>query len=121
MFERKKITPLLEALIDDNSTYKFPFESISKELLNMFLNQEEFDYFSIQAYRKLKREFGNVLAHIFLTTMELKLNLKERDVHQMTLEEYQESIEALISSLEVLYITRIEKKSPDGEIMTALI
>lgn len=87
----------------------------------MFLNPEEFDYFSIQSYRKLKREFGYTIAHIFLTTMDSKLKLKERDIRSLTNDEYGVEIENFISCLENLIITRVPKNSPDGEMMSAMI
>jgi hypothetical protein len=120
MYERTTITPLLESLIQDNPTFKFPFYSISQELLQMFLNKDEFDYFCIQCYNKLKREYGSTIAHIFLTTLNMKLDDKTNSIHLISIEEYSELIEELISTFENLYITKVEKKSPDGELMSAL-
>jgi hypothetical protein len=121
MYNESKIAPLLNSLIKDNQTYKFPYEAISKEMLQMFLNRDEFEYFSIQAFKKLKREYGSTLAHIFLTTMDLKMHLQEIDIHTISLENYSDLVEDFISTLESLYITKIDKRSPDGELLKAMI
>lgn len=121
MFPKTAISPLLESVIRDNRTFKFPIEFINKELTNMFLEPLEFDYFMIQAYRKLKREFGETIAHIFLSTLELKLKIRERDIYTLSVAEYQEEMEKFLSTLENLYITKVDKKSPDGEMMSAMI
>lgn len=118
--EQQALYPLLESIVQDNTTYKFPVETISKELTSMLLEPLEFDYFTMMSYRKLKREFGNTIAHIFLSTLEMKLRLKERDIYNLPTNEYQAEIENFISTLENLYITKIEKNSPDGEMMSAM-
>lgn len=118
--EKQALIPLLESVVRDNPTYKFPIESISKELTSMFLQPLEFDYFTMMSYRKLKREFGETLAHIFLSTLELKLNIKERDIYTLSTQEYQTEMENFLSTLENLYITKINKKSGDGEMMSAM-
>lgn len=117
----KSLTPLLQSIVRDNTTYKFPIETINKELTNMFLEPLEFDYFRIQAYRKLKKEYGVSIAHIFLQTLDLKLRLPERDIYSLTIPEYQSEMEECLSSLDNLYITKIDKTSPDGEMMSAMI
>lgn len=121
MIEKNTIQPLLNDIIKDNESYKFPIEFIQKELLSMFMNPEEFDYFTMQSYRSLKREYGFTIAHIFLTTLETKLKLKFRDIRILTEEQYREEVEAFISTLENLVITRIPKDSSDGEMMSAMI
>lgn len=121
MFPRQAISPLLESVIQDNPTYKFPIEFINKELMSMFLEPLEFDYFTIQSYRKLKREFGETIAHIFLQVLEMKMKSRERDVYSLTVPEYQAEMENFLSTLENIYITKVDKKSPDGEMMSAMI
>ena len=118
--EQKSLIPLLADVVRDNPTFKFPIEIIVKELTSMFLEPLEFDYFMIQSYRKLKREYGDTIAHIFLTTVEMKLNLKERDIYSLTEHEYQTEMESFLSTLENLYITKVDKRSSDGEMMTAM-
>lgn len=117
---QQSVSGLLEDIVKDNPTYKFPIESINKELMALFIEPLEFDYFIIQSFRKLKRDFGDVIAHIFLQTLELKLNMKPNEIAQLTLEEYQTKIEIFISSLENIYITKIDKKSGDGEMMSVM-
>ena len=121
MFPKQAISPLLESVVRDNPTFKFPIEYINKELTSMFLEQVEYDYFMIQSYRKLKREYGGTIAHIFLSTLEMKMGTKEKDVYGLSLQEYQSKMENFLSTLERLYITRVDKKSPDGEMMSAMI
>jgi hypothetical protein len=118
--EQKSLIPLLADVVRDNPTFKFPIEIIIKELTSMFLEPLEFDYFAIKSYRKLKREYGDTVAHIFLTTLEIKLSIKERDIYSLSAQEYQTEMENFLSTLENLYITKIEKNSPDGEMMSAM-
>ena len=118
--EKQALMNLLESVVRDNPTYKFPVETINKELTSLFLEPLEFDYFIIQSYRKLKREFGSTIAHIFLSTLELKLNIKERDIYTLSTAEYQVEIENFLTTLENLYITKVDKKSSDGEMMSAM-
>jgi hypothetical protein len=120
MEQQQALIPLLTSVVQDNPTYKFPVETISKELTSMFLEPLEFDYFTIQSYRKLKREFGETIAHIFLSTLDLKLQLKERDIYTLSTQEYQAEMENLLTTLENLYITKVDKRSSDGEMMTAM-
>jgi len=120
MYSKSQISPLLESLVQDNPTYKFPVELIQKELINMFLSQEEFDYFMMQSYKKIKKEYGSTIAHIFLTTLEMKLDLKNTDIHNLSQEDYSTKIEELMTLLERLHITRIDKKTPDGVLMSAM-
>lgn len=120
MLEKQSLTPLLESVIQDNPSYKFPVETITKELTGMFIEPMEFDYFSVQAYRKLKREYGDTIAHIFLTTMDMKLKLKERDIYSLSTSEYHSEMESFLLTLENLFITKIEKNTPDGEMMSAM-
>lgn len=118
---QQPLTPLLLSVIRDNETFKFPIESISKEMTSMFLEPLEFDYFRIQAFQKLKREFGLTIAHIFLQTLEIKLRLSERDIYTLTTLQYQDELEGFLNTLENLYITRIDKQSPDGEMLSAMV
>jgi hypothetical protein len=120
MQHQQSVSGLLEDIVKDNPTYKFPIESINKELMSLFIEPLEFDYFIIQSFRKLKRDFGDVIAHIFIQTMDLKLNMKQNEISQLTLEEYHTKIEIFISALENMYITKIDKKSGDGEMMSVM-
>jgi hypothetical protein len=120
MSNHSTLSPLLESIVQDNTTYKFPMECINKELINMFVEKDEFDYFMMQSYKKLKREYGSTIAHIFITHLELKLDIHKIDIHNLSLQEYQDKIEYLITSLENLHITRIDKNSPDGQLMSAM-
>jgi len=118
--ENLKLYPLLESVVKDNPTYKFQVESISKELIAMFIEPLEFDYFTSMIYKKLKKEYGETVGHIFLSTIELKLNLRDRDIYTLSTKEYQSEMENFLLTLENLFITRIDKNSSDGEMMSAM-
>lgn len=113
--------PLLKSVVSDNPTYKFPIEAINKELTSMFLEPLEFDYFMIQAYRKLKKDFEPAISHIFLQHLEIKLLGKDKNLYHLTLPEYQARMEDYLNSLDNLYISKIDKKSSDGEMLSAMI
>jgi hypothetical protein len=49
------------------------------------------------------------------------MKLKERDIHSLPVQQYQSEMEEFLYSLERLYITKVDKSSPDGEMMTAMI
>jgi predicted hydrocarbon binding protein len=115
------IFPLLESVVQDNPSYKFPIEFINKELTNMFLEPLEFEYFRMMAYRNLKKEYGDIIAHIFLQLMEIKLELQKVDIYTLPVFVYQSKMEDFLSTLENLYITRIDKNSPDGEMLIAMV
>jgi hypothetical protein len=117
---KSSLTPLLESIIQDNPTFKFPVELIDKELVSMFLHQEEFEYFMMQSFKKLKKEYGSMISHIYLTHLEMKLDLSNENIYNLTQKDYQDRVEGLITSLEKLQITRIDKDSPDGVLMSAM-
>lgn len=119
-YPREQITPLLENIVRDNPTYPFPVSVIEKELLSMFINQEEYEYFMMMCYRKIKKEFGVVMGNIFLTTLEMILDTQNVDPHNLSKEEYSEKIDKVISTLETMNVTIIDKKSPDGSLMSAM-
>lgn len=117
---QQSVSGLLEDIVKDNPTYKFPIESIYKELLALFVEPQEFDYFIIMSFRKLKRDFGDVIAHVFLQTAELKLEALPLQLSNLTLEEYQSKIEGFITCLENINITRIDRNSSDGEMLSVM-
>ena len=121
MEKQSQVEPLLQEIIKDNETFAFPFHVIRLELLEMFSNQQELQYFIIQAHKKLKNRFPPIFATVFLNTLEMVLDTQNTDPHELPEEEYQEKIEHLTQVFEKLYITRIEKNSPDGEMMLAML
>jgi hypothetical protein len=120
-YQQTEISPLLEDVVRDNPTYPFPVMTIREELLQLFINQYEFEYFMMQAFKKLKSEHHIVFANVFLTTLEQILDTLAVDPHNLPNEVYQEKIDYFISVLEVLQVTRIEKNSPDGELLSAMV
>jgi hypothetical protein len=117
----QSVYPLLKDIIKDNPTFKFPVELIQKELMHIFLDPMEFDYFIIQSFKKLKRDYGSTMGHIFLTILENKIETKKRDISELEISIYQDLIESFIQTLERTYITRIEKDSSDGEMMSVMV
>ena len=58
MAQEGAIFNLLDDVIKDNPTFKFPVEEIRQELNQMLTNQIEFDYFFRQAYTKIKSNYS---------------------------------------------------------------
>ena len=119
-YPRTEITPLLEGIIKDNPTYKFPVELIEKELMSMFLSQDEFEYFMMECYKKLKKESSYITANIFLTALETILDTQNTDIHILSNHDYHLKLDHFISQLEVMQITIVNKNTPDGEIISAM-
>jgi|688.fasta_scaffold110258_7 hypothetical protein len=120
MENTKSPIPLLESVVKDHETYDFPVDSIRAELLQMLLHQEEFDYFFSQCSRKLKMDYPKIFSTIFINTVNLKLGMDDIDVYELSKEDYESVILNLTESLENLQITRVEKNTPDGEMMSEM-
>jgi hypothetical protein len=120
-YPKTEISPLLEDVVNDNPTYPFPILSINDELLQMYLHQDEFQYFMMECYKKLNREHPSIFGQVFLTTLEMILDTNSIDPHNRSLEDYQFIMDRFITVLESLQVTRIEKNSPDGEMMEAML
>lgn len=116
---KPNINPLLESIVTDNESFDFPIESIRPELLQMLLNQEEFDYFVSQCHNKLKMSYPKIFSTVFFNTMMIVFDTDE-DIYQMSFETYTEYLLEFIDVLENMQVTRIEKDSPDGEIMSSI-
>lgn len=86
----------------------------------MYLDSSDFNEGLMKAYSKLKRKYNDVMANIFLTVVEMVLRLKELDVRVLSDIEYQEQMDILIDTLSSLTITRIDKRSPDGLMLTTM-
>lgn len=86
----------------------------------MLVNQDEFDYFMMEAYRVIKNQYGFAYGHIFLTILESKIKVVNLDVLTLSYTEYQAMVTELIETLENVMVTRVEKDSPDGEMLTVM-
>ena len=115
-----QISPLLESVVNDNPTYPFPVDTIRMELLELLSNQLEIQYFIIQANRKLKRDHPHIFANIFLTTIQLVFETDTEEPEDLPFGIYVSRIEYLSTLLENMKITRVEKNSPDGVMMSAM-
>jgi hypothetical protein len=120
-YSKTEISPLLRDVVNDNPTYPFPIDSIKMELLNLLINQQEFDYFMMMIYKKLKQDHPIIFSEVFLTTVEFVLDTKSNNPYMLSQEEYELKIDQLITTLEIMVVTRVEKKSPDGEMMSAML
>jgi hypothetical protein len=120
-YPKTEISPLLEDVVHDNPTYPFPILTINDELLQMYLHQDEFEYFMMECYKKLNREHPNIFGQVFLTTLEMILDTNSINPHNRSTEDYQFIMDRFITVLESLQVTRIEKNSPDGEMMEAML
>jgi hypothetical protein len=120
-YPKTEISPLLHAIVEDNPTYQFPVESIRDELIQLYLNLLEFEYFMMQGYKKLKNDYHIIFANVFLTTLDQVMESVNNDPHLLDYDVYQTKIDYFISILENLHVTRIEKNSPDGELLSAMI
>lgn len=87
----------------------------------MFMEPLEYDYFMIQSYKKLKQEYGDTIGHIFLQVAQMKMTTPDRDIYTLTVQEYQSKMDDFLTTLENLYITKVDRHSPDGEMMSAMI
>lgn len=116
---KPNINPLLESIVEDNFSFEFPIETIRTELLQMLLNQNEFDYFVSQCHRKLKMSFPMIFSTVFFNTMMIVFDTDD-DIYKMPSEIYTNYVLEFIDVLENLQVTRIEKDSPDGEIMSSI-
>jgi hypothetical protein len=114
------INDLLKNIVIDNPTFPFPVNVIREELIQLFINQFEFDYFLEQCIKKLKSEHHIIFANTFLLILEEVLDTSRSDVYDLPNEVYQTKIDYFISKLETLNITRIDKKSPDGEMLSIM-
>jgi hypothetical protein len=118
---KQGISPLLKDLIRDNPTYPFPISTIRNELTQLLISQEEFDYFMWAAYRKIKKQHSDLVAKIFITTAEVVLDLHNKDIHEIDYTTYHDLMEQFYNTLSTLKITRVDKGSPDGELLTAMM
>ena len=94
---------------------------IVTEMTQLYLSQEEYDYHQMMIFRKLKRMYGKVISNIYVTTCEMFLDCHKQDMTQIPYDQYVEKIDKLWNILEHMMITRIEKKSPDGEMMDVMV
>lgn len=112
--------PLLEQIASDNNPYNFPIALIRKELDHLFLSSTEFEYFIMEAHKKLKNEYGSIVSHTFITILHSKFDFDQSHPLELPTNEYIMRIDDFISTLERIRITRIDKSSPDGELLSAL-
>jgi hypothetical protein len=114
------IVPLLESVVYDHPTYPFPITTIRNELLELLTNQLEFHYFVIQSNKKLKAEHPKIFSQVFLNTIALVFEGDKYEPEDLPYEVYISRIERLSSVLENMNVTRVQKDSPDGEMISAM-
>lgn len=114
------LNEFLSEIAQDHEQFQFPIHEIQRELTLMYLDKDDFDSGLMKAYYKIKRRYNEVLANIFMTTLEMKFKIKETNFKNLSDKEYQEKLDSVINTLNNLVITRIEKKCPDGEMLTTM-
>lgn len=108
---------LIEDIIRDGQTFKFPLAHIQRELAMAILAQEEFFYLMGQASEKLKKKYMPMVSYVFQALLQLKF--AER-AETMDREEYIETMEEFIIQLSKIHITRVPKDSPDYEVIEVM-
>lgn len=120
MKEHQSIFPLLESVVNDNQTFLFPVDYIRMELIQISISMDEFEYMIRQAHRKIRLKYGATYGSIFIQILDFVLSAKQKKVPEYTNEEYFEIIDEFIHILENTKITRIDKSSPDGIMISAM-
>jgi hypothetical protein len=120
MIKQEPIFALLNDVVADNPTYDFPISTISVELNNMFANKDKFDEVLEFIINKLKRRHSDIVAHVFILCVERSFPFDKYVFDTIPLDEYYSSIEDLYDLLSTLKITRVDKLSPDGEMMSQM-
>lgn len=116
----KNLNDFLVIISNDHQTVNFPINEIQLELTFMYLDKDDFDNGLMKAYHKLKRKYNKTMADIFMTIANMKLQIGDIDFRNMEQSDYQEWLEDFFNSLENIKITRIEKNSPDGQMLTQM-
>lgn len=111
------IYDFLEVIVNDNPTYPFPIHLVREELTALLLSQEEFLYFVQQIYRKLETFDKTITANVFTTLLDRVILQDNVSPEEMSYQEYALKISDLIASLEDIRITRIDKASPDYDML----
>lgn len=107
----------LEVIVNDNPTYPFPIHLIREELTALLLSQEEFLYFVQQIYKKLATFDKTITANVFTTLLDRSILQDNTSPEDLPYSEYAIKITTLIQSLEDIQITRIDKSSPDYDML----
>lgn len=121
MEKTSHLTNLLEQVVSDNFTYPFPYKFIFPELIQLILSQQEFDYFMSQISRKLRMEYGQIIVTIFINLAEMTLKHNLEDITELSSDQYEDRIESLMELLEVIRITRIDKNTSDGQMLSTMV
>jgi hypothetical protein len=107
----------LEVIIKDNPTYPFPIHLVREELVALLLSQEEFLYFVKQIHSKLSNFDGTMTANIFTTLLDRSILQDNTSPEDLPYQEYALKISDLIARLEDIQITRIDRSSPDYDML----
>jgi hypothetical protein len=108
---------LLKDVIEDNPTFNFPIELIRSELTFLVINSLEFDYFMMRIYTKLEMTYGRIYGQIFLDVINRFTNYTNTPITQLDESSYSQCMDSAITFLEGIKVTRIEKNTPDGEML----
>lgn len=86
----------------------------------MYMDKDDFDNGLLKAYYKLKRKYNKTMGDIFIAIANRKLQISETNFRDLSDEDYQIWLEDFFNSLENIKITRIEKTSSDGQMLTSM-
>jgi hypothetical protein len=115
--KQEPIQDLLIDIIQDNPSYQFPIQIIQEDLYQLFTHHDEFDYFMMRCYNTLNDNHHSIFGNTFLNIIQDVLDTNSVDVYSISTDEYELKIDKVISILENTYITRVEKNTPDGEML----
>lgn len=90
------------------------------ELTRLYLNQDDFNKIISTIYEKLYTNNSQVIAQTFIYCLQKVFPMDEHIVDSIEEQAYYEYVEELIDLLQQVKITRIEKKSADGVMMSAM-
>lgn len=111
---------LLEDVVKDHPTYKFPIQGIQPELTSLYFGQKNFDSICASILLKLKRKHSKVIPHLFYLALDKTFPNGLNDVDLLEADVYMEKIEDLINFLSRLNITRVPLNSPDGYMISEM-
>lgn len=86
----------------------------------MYLDKDDFNEGLMKSFHKIRKKHGEVLANIFITIADQKLKIKDIDFRNMSDTDYQLWLDVFIDTLSRIKITRVDKNSPDGLMLTQM-
>ncbi len=111
---------LLKYVVKDNPTYNFPSSTIINELTRLYLNQNDFNNIVSIIYEKLYTNNSEVVSQTFIHCLQRVFPMDESIIDSIPEEKYYAYVEELIDLLQSVKITRVDKRSADGVMISAM-